>query len=209
MVDADPNRASLVSSTSPVSRVERETLLQQRGHVLWFTGLSGAGKTTLACEMERRLLAKGILTARLDGDLLREGLNADLGFSSEDRRENIRRVTALARLMLESGLVILVSAISPYERDRLQAKETIGKSNFSLIYVATSLARCEARDPKGLYQKARAGEITGFTGIDDPYEMPSDPDFTVDTSDSVEASAAHLLAAFDTQNIMTRRKSIV
>ena len=162
----------------------------QRPVTIWFTGLSGSGKTTLANELEKRLVAMGKHTMLLDGDNVRLGLNKNLGFSEKDRIENIRRVAEVAKLMNEAGLIVLVAFISPFVRDRENARDIIGE-NFVEVYVNTSLEVCEERDVKGLYQKARNGEIPNFTGISSPYEAPADPEFTVDTSqtrlqDSVE-----------------------
>jgi bifunctional enzyme CysN/CysC len=148
------------------------------GATVWFTGLSGSGKSTVAVAVERALVAAGRPAYLLDGDNLRHGLNADLGFSAEDRSENIRRVGEVARLFADAGVVALVPVISPYraDRDRTRAIHDGVGLPFVEVFVDTPLAVCEARDPKGLYARARAGEITGFTGIDDPYEAPTDPD---------------------------------
>jgi len=150
--------------------------------VIWFTGLSGSGKTTLAHELEFNLQNMGYHTCMLDGDKLREGLNKDLGFSYADRVECIRRVSELAKLMSDSGLIVLCAFISPFERDRRLAREIVGGHNFIEVYVNTPLAVCEQRDTKDLYKKARNGEIMNFTGISSPYEPPKSPDFLVDTS---------------------------
>ena len=180
-------------SADPISRERRERLLGQSGKVLWFTGLSGAGKTTLACEIERRLHARGVLTSRLDGDIVRGGLNSDLGFTPAARAENIRRMTEVAHILSLSGVVVLVAAISPYERDRKAARERIGADRFKLLHVATSIEVCEHRDPKGLYKKARAGELADFTGISAPYEIPAEPDLRISTDTELAITADRVM----------------
>lgn len=179
-----------------VGRGDRPT----RGATVWFTGLSGSGKSTVAAEVERRLVAAGRPAYLLDGDNLRHGLNADLGFSAEDRSENIRRVSEVARLFADAGVVALVPVISPYRDDRARARsihDAIGL-RFVEVFVDTPLELCEARDPKGLYAKARAGEITGFTGIDDPYEAPDTPELVLRPDDgSPEQQADRVLELLD------------
>jgi bifunctional enzyme CysN/CysC len=152
---------------------------------LWLTGLSGSGKSTVAAKAEAALVTSGVAAYTLDGDNVRHGLNADLGFSAEDRAENVRRVGEVARLMADAGLVVLVPVISPYRagRDAVRQAHTYAGIPFAEIHVATSIEICEARDPKGLYARARAGEITGFTGIDDPYEEPLQPEGRVDAGE--------------------------
>lgn len=189
----------------PVDRDQREAMLGQRGHVLWFTGLSGAGKTTLAQEVERRLLDRKVLTARLDGDVVRDGLNSDLGFKPEDRAENIRRMTEVANIFTLSGVCALVSAISPYRADRKAARERIG-DRFLLMHVATPLEVCEARDPKGLYKKARAGEIKDFTGISAPYEEPRNPDMKIVTEGkTIDESANEIMEFLEQRGVIGDR----
>lgn len=157
-----------------VTRAERAAVTGGTGAVVWFTGLSGSGKSTVAVEVERALVDAGRAAYLLDGDNLRHGLNGDLGFSAPDRTENVRRVGEVARLFADAGVVALVPLISPYraDRDRARAAHEAADLPFHEVYVNTPLEVCEARDPKGLYAKARAGEIRGFTGIDDPYEAP-------------------------------------
>jgi adenylylsulfate kinase len=157
---------------SPVSRPDRERLLGQRGLVAWLTGLSGSGKTALARGAERVLSSRGRLVRRLDGDDLRAGLNSDLGFSMEDRRENIRRIAEVAGVLADTGVVVLVSAISPTVEIRDLARSIVGASDFVEIFVNCPLEVCEARDIKGLYKRARGGEIPHFTGVGSPYEPP-------------------------------------
>ena len=155
----------------------------QKTLTFWLTGLSGAGKTTIAVALQKRLVAEGNASIILDGDQLRAGLNQDLGFSAHDRSENIRRTAHVAKLMNESGITVIVALISPYHIDRTKARSIIGNRLFKEIFVDTTLARCEADDVKGLYRRARAGEITNFTGIDAPYEIPQTPDLVVSPKD--------------------------
>jgi adenylylsulfate kinase len=180
-----------------VTRSERERLNAHRGCVIWFTGLSGSGKSTVANLVDRKLYERGVRSYVLDGDNVRHGLNAGpeileeghgtefakrfgLGFSAEDREENIRRIGAVAKLFCDAGIVTLTGFISPYRRDRDQVRVTVGDGDFIEIFVDTPIELCEKRDPKGLYKKARAGEIKGFTGIDDPYEPPLQPELRLD-----------------------------
>ena len=157
-----------------VTREDRNQLLGQKGATLWFTGLSGSGKSTVAVALEKALFQRGKLTYRLDGDNVRLGINKNLGFSAVDRAENIRRIGEIAKLFVDSGVIALSSFISPYQADRDRVRELHAESDYAFIeiFVDCSLAAAEARDPKGLYKKARAGEIKNFTGIDDPYEAP-------------------------------------
>jgi bifunctional enzyme CysN/CysC len=167
------------------------------GATVWFTGLSGSGKSSVAVEVERALVAQGRPAYLLDGDNVRHGLNADLGFSASDRTENIRRIGEVARLFADAGVVALVPVISPYRADRARAREIheVVGLRFVEVFVDTPLALCEARDPKGLYARARAGEITGFTGIDDPYEPPERPDLRLTPDDGDPAAQARLVLA--------------
>lgn len=174
-----------------VPRLEREKRNKHKSKVLWFTGLSGSGKSTLANATEKILHDKGIRTYILDGDNVRMGLNKDLGFSPEDRTENIRRITEVAKLFVDSGSIILTAFISPYREDRDSAREIINTNDFIEIFVSADLSTCESRDPKGLYKKARSGEIKGFTGIDAPYEAPLNPELVVETDKSDIASCAN------------------
>lgn len=168
-----------------------------RGATLWFTGLSGSGKSTVAVEVERRLVDAGRPAYLLDGDNLRQGLNGDLGFSADDRAENVRRVGEVARLFADAGVVALVPVISPYvaDRDRVREIHRLAGLPFVEIFVDTPLEVCEARDPKGLYVKARSGEITGFTGVDDPYEAPVSPELVLTPDDGTPAEQATLVLA--------------
>ena len=158
-----------------VTRDDRQRLLGQRGVTLWLTGLSAAGKSTIAVLLEQMLIERGRLAYRLDGDNIRHGLNKNLGFSADDRTENIRRIGEVAKLFTDAGVITIASFISPYRADRAAVRALHGSGDFLEIYIKVSVAAAERRDPKGLYKKARAGEIKGFTGIDDPYEEPADP----------------------------------
>ena len=165
-------------------RVPRELKEERNNHksrVLWFTGLSGSGKSTVANATEKLLHDMGLHTYILDGDNVRMGLNKDLGFSPEDRTENIRRITEVSKLFADSGSIVLTAFISPYIEDRDNARKIIGNEDFIEIYISADLSVCEERDPKGLYKKARSGEIKGFTGIDAPYEAPINPELIVET----------------------------
>lgn len=167
------------------------------GATVWFTGLSGSGKSTVAVEVERLLVASGRPAYLLDGDNLRQGLNGDLGFSADDRSENVRRVGEVARLFADAGVVALVPVISPYIADRSRVREihALAGVPFAEIHVDTPIEICEQRDPKGLYAKARAGEITGFTGIDDPYEVPDAPELRLTPDDGSPDAQAHRVIA--------------
>jgi adenylylsulfate kinase len=177
-----------------VSASQRQQLLQQRPKLIWFTGLSGSGKSTLAVQLEAQLFALGYKTYLLDGDNIRSGLNKDLSFSDDGRVENIRRIGEVSKLMLDAGLVVLSAFISPFEADRQQVKAIVGEENYIEVFVNTPIEVCEERDVKGLYKKARAGEVKNFTGIDSPYETPKHPDINIPTDKlSVEESIAELL----------------
>ncbi|EFN51375.1 hypothetical protein CHLNCDRAFT_141154 [Chlorella variabilis] len=169
---------------SMVARTDKEMLLGQRGCVLWFTGLSGSGKSTVACTLEHLLHERGHFTSLLDGDNIRHGLNKDLGFSAEDRAENIRRIGEVARLFADAGAITMTSFISPYRADREMVRERCNAGEFLEVFMNIPLEVCEQRDPKGLYKKARAGLIKNFTGIDDPYEAPLEPEIVVDCFDA-------------------------
>jgi adenylylsulfate kinase len=179
-----------------VTRDERAALLKQRGATLWFTGLSGSGKSTAAFTLEHLLVQMGRLAYVLDGDNIRHGLNRNLGFSAVDREENIRRIGEVAKLFADCGVVVMTSFISPYRKDRDLVRDLHVKGNlpFIEIHMATPIETCEQRDPKGLYKKARAGELKGFTGIDDPYEAPLKPEMVIDaTATSPQAAAEQIL----------------
>lgn len=166
-----------------ITHSERARQKGHRGAILWFTGLSGAGKSTLAGALEAELFRRGLHSYLLDGDNVRHGLCKDLGFSLEDRRENIRRVGEVAKLMLDAGLLVLSAFVSPQRAERDLVRALVGDGEFIEVHVATPLDVCESRDPKGLYQKARAGEIKDFTGISSPYEAPVSAELVIDTSE--------------------------
>jgi adenylylsulfate kinase len=188
-----------------VTREERAGLLKQKGATIWFTGLSGSGKSTIAYTLEHALVQRGTLAYVLDGDNIRHGLNKNLGFSATDREENIRRIGEVAKLFADGGLITMTSFISPYRKDRdaVRALHVEGKLPFIEVYVATPIATCEQRDPKGLYKKARAGQLKNFTGVDDPYEEPSKPELTLDaTSTSPQEATVILLQYLEKQGIL-------
>jgi bifunctional enzyme CysN/CysC len=180
--------------SSHINKKQRAELLMQRPCCVWLTGLSGAGKSTLARELERQLHALGRHVYVLDGDNIRHGLTSDLGFTVEDRAENIRRVAHVARLMVDAGLIVIVAFISPFKTERTAARALFESGEFIEVFVNTPLAICQQRDPKGLYDKAKRGELLEFTGIDSPYEPPSDPELRIDTSvESINVTLAKII----------------
>jgi adenylylsulfate kinase len=188
---------------SAVTPKDREELLNQKGVVIWFTGLPSSGKSTLAHAVEVELFKHNHLAYVLDGDNVRHGLNRNLGFSPEDREENIRRVAEVARLFAETGMISMAAFISPYLSDREKARNLIGTDRFIEVYVKVPLAVAEERDPKGLYKKARAGEIKQFTGIDAPYEEPENPELVIDTSEyNLEESKNIVIEYLKNNNII-------
>jgi adenylylsulfate kinase len=188
-----------------VSRSDRNRLLGQKGATLWFTGLSGSGKSTVAVALEQVLLERGKLAYRLDGDNVRLGINKNLGFSAEDRTENIRRIGEIAKLFVDTSVIVLSSFVSPYRADRdivRKLHEDAGMA-FIEVYVDVPLAEAEKRDPKGLYKKARAGEIKNFTGISDPYEAPTNPELVLNTHEmSLQEEVEALLALLESRGIL-------
>jgi bifunctional enzyme CysN/CysC len=181
-----------------IAREDRERLSGHKGRVIWFTGLSGSGKSTVANALEVKLNARGMRTYILDGDNIRQGLCKDLGFTDADRVENIRRVAEISQLMMDAGMIVLTAFISPFELDRAMAREIIGHSNFIEVYLNTSLRECEERDVKGLYRLARAGAIPNMTGINSPYEAPSNPDLVINTaSTTIESAVEKLVSLMD------------
>ena len=187
--------ANLVAVAHQVTAAERAARAGHFGAVVWLTGLPGSGKSTLAMALERALFDLGWQAYTLDGDNVRRGLNADLGFSPQDRQENIRRIGEVAALFADAGAVCIAAFISPYHEDRARARAAAGQRRFFEVHVNSRLATCERRDPKGHYRKARAGQLKDFTGVDAPYEMPANPDIAIDTeTQDVRASVAQLLA---------------
>jgi adenylylsulfate kinase len=189
-----------------VTREEREKLLRQKGATIWFTGLSGSGKSTIAFTLEHALVQRGHLAYVLDGDNVRHGLNKNLGFSAADREENIRRIGEVAKLFADCGVLTMTSFISPYRKDRdlVRSLHAEGSLPFIEVHVNTPIETCEQRDPKGLYKKARAGQLKNFTGIDDPYEAPLRPELTLDaTGTSPQEAAIILLQYLERQGIVS------
>mgnify|MGYP000969240500 FL=1 len=192
-----------------VTREDRNTLLGHKGATLWFTGLSGSGKSTVAVALEQALTARGKLCYRLDGDNVRLGINKNLGFSADDRKENIRRIGEVAKLFVDTGVIVLSSFISPYreDRDTVRALHESAGMDFVEVFVDCTLSEAEKRDPKGLYKKARAGEIKGFTGIDDPYEAPAKPEVHLHSDTmALEEEVNVLLAALEKRGILNVAK---
>ena len=179
----DIKATNIVWHNTSVKREDREKMLKQKGILLWFTGLSGSGKSTVAVMLEQRLHDKGKLTYLLDGDNVRHGLNKDLGFSGTDRIENIRRIAEISKLFVDAGIITIATFISPFLEERDKVKRLLG-DDFKEIYVECPLEICESRDPKGIYKKARQGIIKDFTGIDSPYEKPLNPDITIHTDEN-------------------------
>ena len=174
---------NIIPHNFQIGKLDRNQLNGHSSFVVWFTGLSGSGKSTLANMVEKELFKQGVRTFSLDGDNVRNGLNNNLEFSPEDRKENLRRIAEVAKLFVESGVVVIASFISPLKKDREVIQQIIGKENVVEVFVNTSLEECERRDVKGLYKKARAGEIKNFTGIDAPYETPEIPDLEIKTEE--------------------------
>ena len=186
--------SNIIYHQATVTRQRRNKLNNHRSVVLWFTGLSGSGKSTLAHSLEEKLFQRGCRTFVLDGDNVRHGLNSNLDFSDASRTENIRRISEVSKLMLESGLIVMTAFISPFKKDRYEAKKLISNDDFIEIYCKATLEICEARDVKGLYKRARAGEIKNYTGIDSPYEEPENPDLIIDTDiETLEDSVSKIL----------------
>lgn len=185
---------NIVKHDYKILKIDREKRNGHRSLLIWFTGLSGSGKSTLANLVEVELLKKGIATFCLDGDNIRQGINKDLSFSPEDRTENVRRIAEIGHLMVDAGIVTLAAFVSPYVRDREKIKSIVGANNFIEIYINTSIEECERRDVKGLYKKARLGEIKNMTGISAPYEAPVNPDLEIVTDNqNVEISVQTIL----------------
>ena len=184
---------NIVRHEGHVSRDERESKLKQKGVLLWLTGLPSSGKSTIAYTVEHALANRGHLAYVLDGDNIRFGLNGNLGFSAEDRTENIRRIGEVGKLFVDGGFLTLASFVSPYSEDRDAVRELMGEGDFVEIFIDTAVEICEERDPKGLYKKARTGEIPNFTGFSDPYEVPEKPEMIIKTADWTAEEAAVLI----------------
>ena len=186
-----------------VSKEERAQLNKHKGAVLWFTGLSACGKSTIANTVDHLLYSRGLHSFVLDGDNIRHGLNKNLGFSAEDRAENIRRIGEVAKLFCDAGHLTLTAFISPYLKDRDAVRALLAPGEFVEIYVKASIETCEARDPKGLYKKARAGQLKGFTGIDDPYEAPEKPELVLDSDKKgIDALAGEVIAYLEKSGLL-------
>ena len=205
-MSTSPKGSNLTWHRGEVGREDRARVHGHKGATLWLTGLSGSGKSTLAHRLERRLLERGVFTYVLDGDNIRHGLNRDLGFSPEDRNENIRRIGEVAKLFTDAAVVAITAFISPYRADRDRVRALMAPGDFIEIFVDCPLDVCEQRDPKGLYRKARAGDIPEFTGISAPYEPPLNPELTLRTDRESEAeSLQKILAYLEDREIVPRR----
>jgi adenylylsulfate kinase len=202
---AEQKATNIVWHQGAVTRQDREQLNGHKGCTVWLTGLSGSGKSTIAVDLEKRLLERGIRAYILDGDNIRHGLNKNLGFSPADRTENIRRIGEVAKLFTDAGVIVMTSFISPYRGDRDAVRAIMGKGDFVEAYVKASVETCEGRDVKGLYKKARAGEIPEFTGISAPYEEPVRPELVLDTQkQTVEQSVSALVGYLESQGYLGR-----
>jgi len=187
-------KENIIPHNYQVDKIYRNKLNGHQSFLIWFTGLSGSGKSTIANALETRLFEKKIKTYTLDGDNIRKGINNDLSFSKEDRTENIRRIAEISKLFVDAGMVVLAAFISPYKKDREAIKNIVGKNNFVEVYINTSVEECEKRDVKGLYKKARMGEIKDFTGVNAPYELPESPDIEINTEQySVDQSVTKII----------------
>jgi adenylylsulfate kinase len=198
------NSSNIIYHQASVTRQRRNKLNNHRSVVLWFTGLSGSGKSTLAHALEEKLFQINCRTFVLDGDNIRHGLNSNLDFSEAGRTENIRRISEVSKLMLESGLIVLTAFISPINKDRNEARKLISNDNFIEIYCKASLETCETRDIKGLYKRAREGKIKNYTGIDSPYEAPENPELIIDTDNQkLEESVSTILSYLELHRIIS------
>ena len=194
---------NIIYHAASVTRERRNQLNNHKSVVIWFTGLSGSGKSTLAHSVEEILFSKGCRTYVLDGDNVRHGLTSNLGFSNEDRKENIRRIGEVTKLMMEAGLIILTAFISPFREDRIAVRNLISDGDFIEVYCKASLETCEARDLKGLYKRARLGEIKNYTGINSPYEIPDNPELIIDIDkESLEESVSKIISFLQTKSIV-------
>jgi adenylylsulfate kinase len=194
--------ANIIYHQASVTRKRRNHVNQHQSIVIWFTGLSGSGKSTLAHVLEEKLFKKRCSTYVLDGDNVRHGLNSNLDFSDNDRKENIRRIGEVCKLMLEAGIIVMTAFISPFREDRSQVRKLMPKGDFIEIYCKASLEVCEGRDVKGLYKRARAGEIKNYTGIDSPYEIPKNPELIIDTDkESLEESVSKIFSFLESKGV--------
>ncbi|HAY34135.1 MAG TPA: adenylyl-sulfate kinase [Ignavibacteria bacterium] len=184
---------NIIPQNLTISKKDRNKLLGNRSFVIWFTGLSGSGKSTLANETEKILNKKGYLTYILDGDNIRGGLNRNLTFSEEDRKENIRRIGEVAKLMVDAGIIVITAFISPFREDRDAVRKLLDEGEFIEVYLNTPVEKCEERDVKGLYKKAREGEIKDFTGINSPYEVPLNPEVIINTAENTAKESVNVL----------------
>ena len=195
---------NIIYHNASVTRKRRNQLNKHKSVVIWFTGLSGSGKSTLAHAVEEILFNKGCRTFVLDGDNVRHGLSSNLDFSKKDRKENIRRIGEVTKLMMEAGLIIMTAFISPYKEDRIAVRNLIPDGDFIEIYCKASLETCEARDVKGFYKRARAGEIKNYTGIDSPYEVPNNPELIIDTDkETLDESVSRIVSFLQTKAIIS------
>jgi adenylylsulfate kinase len=196
--------SNVIYHQATVTRKRRNKLNDHRSVVLWFTGLSGSGKSTLAHALEEKLFQKNCRTFVLDGDNVRHGLNSNLDFSQPGRTENIRRISEVSKLMMESGLIVMTAFISPFNKDRNEARKLISSEDFIEIYCKASIETCETRDVKGLYKRARKGEIANYTGIDSPYETPENPELIIDTDNqSLEESVSTILSFLESDGVIS------
>ncbi len=191
-------KENIITHNFTITQKERSELKKHKPMLIWFTGLSGSGKSTIANALEKELVSNGVHTYLLDGDNVRKSLNSNLSFSPEDRSENIRRIAEVSNLMLDAGLLVIASFVSPYREDRENVKRIVGYTNFVEVFVNTPIEECERRDVKGLYAKARSGEVENFTGVNAPYEAPMAPDIEIDTTIvSVEEAVALVLSVIN------------
>ena len=195
---------NIIYHAASVTRERRNQLNNHKSVVIWFTGLSGSGKSTLAHSVEEILFSKGCRTFVLDGDNVRHGLTSNLGFSNEDRKENIRRIGEVTKLMMDAGLIILTAFISPFREDRIAVRNLISDGDFIEVYCKASLETCEARDLKGLYKRARLGEIKNYTGINSPYEIPDDPELIIDIDQEVLEESVAKIVSFLQKKLIVR-----
>lgn len=196
---------NIIWHNSAITKEDRQNMHGHKSFMVWFTGLSGSGKSTVANALQYELYKKGMSVYLLDGDNLRHGINKNLGFTESDRKENIRRTAEVGKLFVDAGIVVFAALISPFEDDRQNARNIVGDAEFVEVYVKCPIQECESRDPKGLYKKARKGEIKQFTGIDQPYEEPVNPEITIDTSKLTVNEAVAALVAYLDKNLLLKR----